>query len=323
MTIEERKRYNYVIAFVFFGFSLPYGGLGLWMYLDGVGPFQAFPPVFGGALSTLVFGLAGGWFIAGIVGGFWLGAKYVGRQSRGVIVLACVLSLITLTFFMLVGMFVAVPFAIYNWRVIKKHCVEPHIPKRDISSEPDTPLPIPQEADLLPKPAAEVYFESKITLNESIFKELERHVTATDTKVLWGFIGLMLFAVAGVALYIQQIGFAAFAFCVTLFWVHMCRQPAKDFAKLNVEREVEATGNTEAEITLTFLADRVKTYHAGSGRSIRIRYDDFVRFAETERTYTMFTKASQFIVVNKTALIQEGKSEAFLLFLRDRCKNMK
>ena len=116
MNLQERKQYNLVI-FVLFGvlFAL-FGGLGVLAHLStpDFGPFPNLPPLLGGIVSGLFFGLMGGWGFTGLVGGVWLGFKFVSRQSRGFIVVACVFFMFTLQIFWLVGIFVTIPFAIYN-----------------------------------------------------------------------------------------------------------------------------------------------------------------------------------------------------------------
>jgi len=74
-------------------------------------------------LSVLFFGLMGGWLIAGIVGGVWIGSKFIGRQSKAFIVAACVLAPFTLIVFFYVGLFAAVPFAVYNVIIIRRSYV--------------------------------------------------------------------------------------------------------------------------------------------------------------------------------------------------------
>ena len=107
MNIQERKRYNLIIFAIYAAFFVPYGGLGLWMYLDGASPF-------GMILSILTAGLMGGWLVAGTVGGIWLGCRFIGRQSKTFIVLACVFAPFTFIAFFYAGIFAAIPFALYN-----------------------------------------------------------------------------------------------------------------------------------------------------------------------------------------------------------------
>ena len=113
MNIQERKRYNLTIFVLYAAFFFPYGGLGLWMYLDDASPF-------GMILSILIPGLMGGWLVARVIGGVWLGCKFVSRQSKTFIIPACVLAPFTFFAFFNVGIFAAVPYAVYNVIIIRR-----------------------------------------------------------------------------------------------------------------------------------------------------------------------------------------------------------
>ena len=120
MKIQERKRYNFVMLVLYIVFFFVYGGLGLWMYVDGSGPFQGLPPVLSAAASVVVPGLMGGWMVAGFVGGIWLVCRFIGKQRRWVLVVACVFFFLTFYTFALVGFIFAIPFAIYNAVLIRR-----------------------------------------------------------------------------------------------------------------------------------------------------------------------------------------------------------
>jgi len=52
-------------------------------------------------------------------------------------------------------------------------------------------------------------------------------------------------------------------------------------------------------------------------------YYSITKFVETQNTYILFAKNKHIIVVNKTILVEEQKSEWFLRFLREKCKDVK
>jgi len=115
MNTKERKQYNFVILVLFAALFSLYGGMGAVLHLaTDFAPFAGLPPLLGALASLFVYGLLGGWGFTGLVGGIWLGSRYLGRQSKGLIVLALVLFMLTLQLFWLVGLFVTIPFAIYN-----------------------------------------------------------------------------------------------------------------------------------------------------------------------------------------------------------------
>ena len=129
MTIGERKRYNLVISMIFLVLFLLYGALGamgasfdseLWAFSQAT-PFWQ---ILGSFLS---FGMLGGWGFTSFVGGIWLGCRFIGKQGKGMIILACVFFMFTLQILWMIGMVVTIPFVIYNIVIIKRS------PKEEVS----------------------------------------------------------------------------------------------------------------------------------------------------------------------------------------------
>ena len=120
MNIEERKRYNFVIFLIFTTFFFIYGALGLWMRIDSDSSFFGLPYTADIVLAVILYGSLGGWLIAGVVGGVWIGVRFVGRRGKVFIALACILAPITLISFFYIGMFGAIPFAVYNIVTIRR-----------------------------------------------------------------------------------------------------------------------------------------------------------------------------------------------------------
>ena len=115
MNERQRKQYNLVI-FVSFGvFFVLFGGIAaLSSLMSGFGPFPELPRVLSAIVSALYFGLFSAWGFTSMIGGIWLGCRFISREGTGCIVVACLLLLITLQIFWFVGLFVTIPFAIYN-----------------------------------------------------------------------------------------------------------------------------------------------------------------------------------------------------------------
>ena len=122
MSIVERKRYNLVIFVLFTALFCIYGGLGVWGHLsmDDISPFPGLAPLPGSILSLLFYGSLGGWGFSSLVGGIWLGCRFVSRKGKGFIVLACVLFLFTVQVFWIVGLVLTLPFAIYNVVLLRR-----------------------------------------------------------------------------------------------------------------------------------------------------------------------------------------------------------
>jgi len=130
MTLHQRKQYNLVIFVMFAVLFVLFGALSMSLHTAGFGPFSDTHPLFGAVLNILSFGLLAGWGFTGLVGGIWLGSRYIMRQGKGLIVLACVLFMLTIQIFWLVGLALTLPFAIYNiWFMRRNKGVE--IPGQD------------------------------------------------------------------------------------------------------------------------------------------------------------------------------------------------
>ena len=153
MSTHERKRYNLIILVLFITGFVLFGGMSLllWMPVDmsfhhevlleqGIYediesipgftdsfPFEHLPTPLRQLVILMIFGLGGGWFIAGMVGGFWLSLRFIMRQSKTVVILACVFFMITWIVIMYVGIIVTIPYAIYNVVKIRKDRVAPEV----------------------------------------------------------------------------------------------------------------------------------------------------------------------------------------------------
>ena len=59
-----------------------------------------------------------------------------------------------------------------------------------------------------------------------------------------------------------------------------------------------------------------------TGAKAHMKYDIFVRFAETPNVYAIFTKSNQFIIIFKNCL-DEGKVNDSKIFIKEKCGNLK
>jgi len=90
-------------------------------------PFEQLPTPLRQLVILTIYGLGGGWFITGMVGGFWLGLRFIMKQNKTVVILACVFFMITWVVIMYVGIFVTIPYAIYNVIKIRKEKLSPEV----------------------------------------------------------------------------------------------------------------------------------------------------------------------------------------------------
>lgn len=110
MNRRERKRYTLVVFALFAVLFALYG----WIGLMGLREFGAFGPFASPGMTVLFWGLLGGWGFTSLVGGVWLGCRYVRRRVRGAMVWVCILFVVASVVAWLFGMVVTVPFAVYN-----------------------------------------------------------------------------------------------------------------------------------------------------------------------------------------------------------------
>jgi hypothetical protein len=93
--------------------------------------------------------------------------------------------------------------------------------------------------------------------------------------------------------------------------------------KTKLQRQQECEGTSELKLAISFLDENIKIHNLRAGGTIYMKYDSIVKLAETKNLYVLFTKAKQFIAVNKTILFQEQKNNDFIRFVKDKCINVK
>jgi len=178
------------------------------------------------------------------------------------------------------------------------------------------------------------YFETKTTINMATFRELRKHSVPRGGKIYLAIslaiglvcvIGLIQGSING---NIHQesgsatiMGFTAVIALVVTPAVFLIRLNSDN--KLYLARIQESTGTASFDVVTSFTEDNIKLHNLNSGGTVYMDYDVIVRFAETENLYVLYTKKSQFVLADKIKLIQEQKSEEFLHFIKDKCKNLK
>jgi len=129
MTNQQRKNYNLTILTLFATGFVLFGLISLlfWTFPGAAlarSPFPGLSSPIRQIVAFIVYGLMGGWLVAGVVGGFWLGIRFVRAKGRTLIILACVLFPLTYIAFVYIGMFAAIPFAIYSLFISRKGAKE-------------------------------------------------------------------------------------------------------------------------------------------------------------------------------------------------------
>jgi len=167
------------------------------------------------------------------------------------------------------------------------------------------------------------YFETKSVINkDTSYQELKRHLRKPNDRrflILYP-IPCLAFLILGI--FIQSI-FASFVgiFGIIIVLLIIIR------SKLNQNRAWEQVKENSdiAEIVqvVSFTEDSIKMHDPITNGTVYTKYDHIDRFAETKNMYALFTKANQVFIVNKVILAQEQKTEEFLRFIQDKCKNVR
>ena len=93
--------------------------------------------------------------------------------------------------------------------------------------------------------------------------------------------------------------------------------------KIQLQRQQEREGTPELNLAISFSEDKIKSHNIRAGGEVYVGYDSVARVVETKNFYVLRTKAKQDIIINKASMIQAQKSDAFIRFLRGKCKNAK
>lgn len=170
-------------------------------------------------------------------------------------------------------------------------------------------------------------FETTSAINKETFHEIKKHLIAPRDKWIY-----ILLAIAGILLAVGSamitVGLdssynrpfmAIFAFGVLMTIVMSMRYfgYGNMVIKTNLNRFKES-GHTEVQMTTSFTDDKIIVQNATSGATSEFDYDVVCRCAQTKNFYTFFTKAGQFIMVNRTSLIEAGKKEGFVKFIKGK-----
>jgi len=175
-------------------------------------------------------------------------------------------------------------------------------------------------------------FKTTATIDESTFIELKKHLLPPREKMHYLITSIAAFALAfaGIAANITDginspdYGFnpvllILIGIPIGIMMPIMYFYRIKKVIQINMDRFREA-GYTKIEVVTSFADDKIELHNATTGASSSIKYSAICRFAETENTYTLFTKAEQFVVVNKASLIQEQTNDEFIGFIRKKCR---
>lgn len=166
-------------------------------------------------------------------------------------------------------------------------------------------------------------FETRGTVGEETFKELKKHLMPRNQKLSLGVfivLGAGAFVFAAIVRNYSLMIIAALA--VLLFSVEYTLLLNK-YVKVNMKR-LRETAHADEYATTTALSDEgITVKNHATNTAAMLSYDDFVRFAETDTLYALFTGANQCCIMHKASIDGAGNREQFLGALKERCKNVK
>ena len=165
-------------------------------------------------------------------------------------------------------------------------------------------------------------FENKVTINNKTFRELRRHLhlkrPSEKLMVVAGTVACFSIAIADMIN--QNVTFAIIGFLIGIAIpvVYIVR------FNLSIKKSLMRTqeGAKEFEYIVSFMDDKLKLDDVNTEGTTYCSYDDINRLIPTKNMYMLFTINEQVIIVNKTSLLQEQKNEAFMCFIKDKCKNI-
>ena len=167
------------------------------------------------------------------------------------------------------------------------------------------------------------HFENESKINQKTYEELKWHlipkkekVTLTATLfscviiIIWGF-------------YTQRYEFTIVGFVAGIFLGLLGLSARRNAIRAHLHSIEASTGTTELQVKTFFSDDEISAFNFQTEGTTTFNYDDIHRLIETKSLYVLVTKINQFLVIDKVSLAQEEKSEDFLRFIKDKCKNIK
>lgn len=172
-------------------------------------------------------------------------------------------------------------------------------------------------------------FETSGILNEETIKESKIHVISSKRRkffiifsIICSLLGLLSIILGVVISDIFYISYGVFfeVLAAILIWVIFYVQNI--FQKKNMEMIKEVSKENYFKIKTIFNEDLVVINNLTTSAKVEIKYESFVRFAETSNMYILITKSGQQNFIFKNCLNDEEIS-SFKEFIKEKCKNIK
>lgn len=172
-------------------------------------------------------------------------------------------------------------------------------------------------------------FENSGIINEETIKESKIHAISPKSKkffkifsIICSLIGLLSIILGVVIsdtfwiLYGVFFGVLAVISILVIFYVQNI------FQKKNIEMIKEISKSNSFKIETIFNEECAVLNNLTTSAKVEIKYESFVRFAETSNMYLLITKSGQQIFIFKNCLNEE-EINSFKKFIKEKCKNIK
>jgi len=176
-------------------------------------------------------------------------------------------------------------------------------------------------------------FETTVLVNEDALLEIKNYLVAPRNKwfcILLVLGGILIVFGSAVAIAELDFGYDGYfvIFFVVLFIVGLLlaiTMLINYFRQGNVVvktivKRFQESGHSEMKMVASFTDDKINVQNLTSGANGEVDYAVVYRFSETKNFFTLFTKAGQSIMVNKTSLIEAGEDNKFLQFAKGKLR---
>lgn len=130
MTLNNRKTYVLIVFTLFIVFFILWGIQSIIVYSDfkdflsGETSGITYWVMRSRTIYVLSMALMGAWGFSGLVGGFFLTFNFIGRKNNTFKVIMCIFFFVPIWISMFLGITIAVPYAIYNFVLLKHSKVQ-------------------------------------------------------------------------------------------------------------------------------------------------------------------------------------------------------
>lgn len=172
-------------------------------------------------------------------------------------------------------------------------------------------------------------FENSGIINEETLKESKTHAISPKRKnffkifsITFSLIGLILIVLGGVISDASYIIDGVFFEVLAIISILVIFYVQNIFQKKNMEMIKEFSKGNSFKIKTIFNEDGIVLNNLTTSAKVKIKYESFVRFAETSNMYLLITKSGQQTFIFKNCLNDE-EINYFKKFIKEKCNNIK